>query len=433
MKMPNKIVSHVFVLSLALFLAGCNLDAYFSQEYTLPHSQSPEQLAAYLGSQQLDYQLDGWFFFGSLIDKDLPETSENAGVFAIQVQRIRTPKQDGLGFEHLVSAAVIFNSPVYGEYLYGGMAMPLQDMAPNVIVTPDPWRVEVYDFTIQEQPLVVMSLTSGLMGAPGAIYRLEADVPDNMDGRLQADVLVCDRLGAVNQGYGTTSFFPQYLTAKQAEIIAESYGNSVGAYLEATGDPMKGQGSYYHSLPLIDVTDFSITRNNASLSSGTKGVLWADYCVQSYNGEALQVLIAGSSWEFFSIMLPEEDTSIMAIRITSATGVVQVAKLFNTDGSRTRNNALNAAYTWDSVEIEKVPGSTWPSPNCDNEYYLEYRLKLGPENPSEFEIKMVRPNQEIQFSDGRYLYEGLGTLQGTLGGKPVTGTVFTELESVGDI
>jgi len=271
----------------------------------LPQTKSAQQLAEYLASEHFEYDLDGWFFFGSLVDDAAPE---DPGVFLISMQRIEVSK--GGSRVPLVPAMVAFNSPSLGQYVFGGAYT--QDISPLVNVESDPWSVEV-NSPDQSEPLMTMSLVSGSMGTAGAVYRLTADTPDQRD-----------RLGAVNQGYGSASFFPQFLTEQQKEQVEGSYENSVQAYLEATGDPMSGQGSYYYSQPLMDVEQFTITRNGAALSSGTSGTMWMDQIVQTYGEQATEVLIDGdASWEFFSIMLPEENAAIMVIQITSATGSEQ--------------------------------------------------------------------------------------------------------------
>ena len=403
--------------------AGC---PYFTQDYALPQTQSARQLAEYMSSEHLEYDLDGWFFFGSLVDDAAPG---DPGVFFISMQRIRTP-EGGVDWQ-LVPAIVAFNSPTQGQYVFGGVYT--LDMAPFVTVESDPWRVEVYSLEQMDRPLMTMSLASGTMGAAGAVYRLTADCPDQLGGRFQADVLVRDRLGAVNQGYGTTSLFPQFITEPQRNEITGLFGNSVGTYLEETGDPMTCQGSQYYSLPLMDVQSFSITRNGAPLSNGTRGTMWMDNIVQTYDKQASEALIGNASWEFFSIMLPEENAAIMVIQIKSATGTLPVATLFRDDSGRTRNSARKAVHSWeiDKIDIEPVPGTKWRSPKTKQEYFQEHRIRLGAGTcPADLTIKMVLENQEIVY--GKMIkYEGLASVEGTLGGKPVKGTAFVELQPVG--
>jgi hypothetical protein len=400
---------------------------YFSQDYALPQSQSPQQLAEWMSSEHMEYDLDGWFFFGSLVDDAAPA---DPGGFFISMQRIRV-LDDGTDWQ-LVPAIVGFNSPtVGGKYVYGGVYT--LDMAPFVTVESDPWKVEVYNFSVQWWPLMTMELASGRMGAAGAVYRLTADTPDNLGGRLEADVLVRDRLGAVNQGYGTTSLFPQFITEPQRNEVTGLFGNSVGAYLEQTGDPMTCQGSYYYSTPLMDVQSFSIKRDGIPLSSGTRGTMWMDDIVQTYDEQAKEALIGNASWEFFSIMLPDEDAAIMVIQIKSATGTLPVATLFHEGSDRTRNSARKAVHSWeiDNIDIEPVPGTIWKSPATKQRYYREHRIRLGSSDfPADLTIKMVRKDQEIVYKN-MIKYEGLASVEGTLGGKPVTGTAFVELQPVG--
>ena len=193
---------------------------------------------------------------------------------------------------------------------------------------------------------------------------------------------------------------------------------------------MTGQGDYYNSFPLMDVQSFSMTRDGVPFSSGNAGTLWTDYTVASYDTQAVEnVITYPASWKFFSIMLPHENAAIMAIRITSKTGVMQMAKLYRVGQGTQRNGSHNAVCVWDNVEIEGL-GDIWTSPASGIKYDMQYRLKLGPHNQSTITMKMVRPDQEIHSPDDRWIYEGLGTITGTLNGKNVTGTAFTELESV---
>ncbi|MHB8897035.1 MAG: lipocalin family protein, partial [Candidatus Geothermincolia bacterium] len=397
-------------------------DPYYSTDYEMPQSRSPQELAKWLGSEHMEYDLDGWFFFGGLTDAATGEP----GTFAIEVQRIRTPK-DGVDWE-VVPAMVAYNAPSVGKYVSGYTGT--LDMPPFVKVNTDPWLVEIYNPLIQPQPTMTMGVASGTMGVPGVVYRLTWDTPDNEGKRFQGSVLVKDRLGTVNQGDGTTSFFAEFFTKAQQGEIARSFDNSPGAYLEATGDPMTGQGDYYNSFPLMDVQSFSMTRDGVPFSSGTAGTMWTDYTVASYDSQAVANLIDyPASWKFFSIMLPDDNAAIMAIRLSSKTGVMQTARLYHVGQGTRKNGSHDPVYVWDEVDIQGL-GDFWVSPASGNKYDMQYRLTFGPRDPSVLTMKMVRPDQEIHTPDGRYIYEGLGTITGTLNGHNVSGTAFTELESV---
>lgn len=396
----------------------------YTENYALPQTQSAEQLSEYLANEHFECDLDGWFFFGSLVDDATPD---DIGTFFISMQRIEA-SVDGSRLAY-VPAIVAFDNASLGQYVYGGANT--MDVSPLINVLPDPWKVEVNSLD-QEEPLMTMSLVSGSMGMADAVYSLTADVPDQLGGRLQVDMQLRDGFGVVNQGYGTASFFPQYLTEPQREEIEGSYGDSVKGYLESTGDPMSGQGSFYYSLPLMDVEQFTITRDGATLSSGTGGTMWMDNVVQTYGQQASEIL-ADASWQFFSIMLPDENAALMVIQIESETGTLPVATLFAEDCDRTRNSAREAVHSWaiDEIDIEEVPGTAWTSPETGLEYAQQHRIRLNSEDRSaDLTISMVRENQEIVIGE-KIKYEGLGWVEGTLDGQPVTGTVFMELQPVG--
>jgi hypothetical protein len=89
-----------------------------------------------MASEQPEYGLDGWFFFGSLEDDTAPQ---DPGTFLISVQRVDT-SSDGATVP-LVPAIVAYNCPSLGQYIYGGEYTV--DVAPLVNVTDNPWEVEV--------------------------------------------------------------------------------------------------------------------------------------------------------------------------------------------------------------------------------------------------------------------------------------------------
>lgn len=166
-----------------------------------------------------------------------------------------------------------------------------------------------------------MRAVSGTMGAPGALYQLQAMIPDTNAHFLVADLLIRDRFGTISHGDGPASFFPQSLTDAQRNAIMHSSDRRVSSYLEATADPMSCQGSFYYSLPLLDVEEFSVYMNQDLLSAGTRGLMWMDFVVQSYDEKALEVF-AKPSWSFYAIQFPAIDAALMVIEITSSTGTL---------------------------------------------------------------------------------------------------------------
>lgn len=405
--------------------AGC---AFFTQDYALPQTQSAQQLSGYLSSEHFEYDLDGWFFFGNLVDNAAPD---DIMVFFIAVQRIEMSYK---GFRApVVPAIVAFSNDSLGKYEWRGFLT--LDIDSLMTVTSNPWNVTLNSI-FPGDPLITMSLVSGSMGAADAVYSLTADIPDFNNVVLHAEVQLCDRFGVVNQGYGPASFFPQYLTEEQRAEIMGSSERTVSNYLESTGDPMSCQGSYYYSMPLMDVEQFSIRLDDTiSLSTGSDGLMWMDYVVQSYDQKASEVF-SNASWDFYAIQLPEANAAIMVIEINSATGSLPIATLFRSDSDRTLNSARKAVHSWaiNEINIYHVPGTDWKSPRSGLSYAMQHHIQLTSEDyPADLTIKMVRDDQEIMIDSTKIKYEGLGSVEGTLGGQSVSGQAFVEIQPVGEL
>jgi hypothetical protein len=413
--------------------------AYYTEELILPQTQSRSNLAAFLSSEHFTYDLDGWFFMGNLMETGM-ET--NPGVFFISVQRIEQElsPQAGWGRAPLVFAVVGYNNEALGHYLVGGTATP--DTWPLASVTSTPWKVEVNP-TLQFPPQLTMELISGTMGVSGAVYQLTSDLPDLADTNgtpFQVDVWLQDRLGVVNQGHGTASFYPQFLTSPQRSRILQEFGGSVSDYLASTGDPMPCQGSLYYSIPLLDVIDFTITKGGSTLSSGSEGTLWMDYIVQSYDSQWAHILPT-ASWSFMAIRFPETNMAMTLFQMTNdVTGALPVAKLFSADSERTTNEARKAIHSWDidEIEISVDTNSIWISPETTQQYAMVQHVLLGGDYTADLTLTMVRNNQEIVIWTKKgdpptIKYEGEAKVEGTLDGDAISGWAFMELQPLGHL
>jgi len=162
-----------------------------------------------------------------------------------------------------------------------------------------------------------------------------------------------------------------------------------------------------------------------------------DYVVQTYDEQANEAF-SKASWDFFAIQLPEENAAIMVLRVNSATGSLPVATLFRYDSEKTQNSARKAVHSWaiDEITIEPVPGGrSWTSPETGEEYDMEHHIRLASSGwEADITIDMVRDNQEIVIDKSSTVkYEGLGIVEGTLQGRPVTGKAFVELQPVGHL
>jgi len=168
-----------------------------------------------MSSEHFDYDLDGWFFFGSLVDSANPD---DPGAFFIAVQRI---EESSNGFRTpMVPAIVGFNSRSLGKYEFRGFFTI--DITSLMTVTSNPWTVKLIS-PFQSGPLITMSTVSGTMGAADAVYSLIADIPDFNGVRLKANVQLRDRFGTVNQGDGTALMVIEINSATGSLPIAKLF------------------------------------------------------------------------------------------------------------------------------------------------------------------------------------------------------------------
>lgn len=382
---------------------------FYSEDFTLPQSQSIQQLSEYLTGKHLDYHQYGWNICASMQDAD---NNTLAFFFAIEYAA-DGGYRGGVGFSNSEDG-----------FKWSGFINTV------IEVTANPWSAKLNSADFPGM-FVKMELTSGLMGSANAVIRLTADVIDLYGKSLKLDVLLRDPFGAINQGYGTTSMYPHYLTEAQRTATMALPEKTIGAYLIATGDPMNCQGAYYYALPLMDVEQFTIIYDNTTLS-GTSGKSWMDYFIKSYNETSLQMQ-DGSKWDWIAIQLTEINAAINVLKISnSATATLPYARLFDTDSERTKNGARKASHSWalDEISVEPVPGTAWTSPS-GQEYYMQYRIILESATmPGDFTVTMLRNNQTVVLPEGSN-YQGLGIVEGNLGGQVVSGQCWVEVQPIG--
>lgn len=414
------------------------MPTYFTLGHGVPHTRSARMLANWLETEHFNYSLDSWFFFGRLVSDANPQ---DAAAFFIALQRLPY-KIGGRLVRDVYGAGVGFAQRSPEGYEAATDSFPRSSRPDGVVVRPDPWRVDLYNRSAQAAPLMTMRALAGRMGEAGTVYRLSADIPKGYGdgpgptGRLRAEVRVRDRFGAISNGYGTAAFAPQFVTVAQKKTILKRYGGSVQRYLERTRDPMTDQGSWYYQLPFLHVEQFSVMVGDTVRSKGTRGLLWMDGIVQSYNKQTYDYVLKESTYEFFAMQFPEESTALMVFHVDSPiSGRFPVANLYNTRSKRTANGARKPVYSWpiNGIEIKPDLGSRWQwrSPVSGNQYHLRYHVRLhSPHMSADLTVTMAFTDQEIlersEHGTGIYDYEGIGDVEGTLNGRRVQGQAFLE-------
>lgn len=389
---------------------SAQVQCFYSTHAILPQSQSPSQLSGWLSRIHPRYNMSSWCFFGNIED-------EKGGVAAISciVQRQNLPHS---------------SSPYVAEWSYCDDHTNGYALAPFELPTENVAYSEPFAITADAYPLyggmLNLSLVSGRMGQIGAQYRITGRVVDlsiNFD-LWEYELHLTDTMGAMQSGYGPSSFLPQWLTSEQRHAIESKFNHDVHAYLQAGQDAMTGQGCYYYSLPLLRVDSFNIRKNNQPYSSGTRGNIWVDYVVQSFSESALP-LVESATWQFFAIQFPEigafgKDGAAMMVSIVTTTdaenrsSTLPEARFYYNGSGRTvaANGAVQASLEWKMNEIELVVTKRWQAPGGKT-FPVALTLTLNsPEGTVVLNMDAIRDNQvvsEVQKYEG--VFDVLATIK----------------------
>lgn len=407
-------------------------EVHYSSGLNLPQTQSAEGLSDFFSFDQSGIHLQSYCIFGKLVEEGKP-----VNAYMSIVQRLDEEIPDfGSYMFPIVIAGAGFNNPETAHIIFGG-SYGIAELTEAVTVT-QPWHAHVESPNTPPTPYpdntTDMKILSGVMGQKGARYRITSQTKDLEDGALETSVEVTDEMGIVNDGYGPASFFPQWLPEEQRAVIISSYGGSVGDYLEASGNPMTDQGSYYYSAPMLQVDSFTITRNGRTISQGNDGLLWMDIVYQSFDAAAQEV-VKTATWNFFTLQFPDENLAMMVTGVhNDYNGDLPVATLFSALGNKSANGALNSIYRWNlqDIEITPVSGSTWTSPSSNLTYYTQYKITLGGEHKADLTVTMSWDEQELKVNN-TVKYEGYADVTGTLDGKTVNGSAWVELQPAGHL
>ena len=411
-------------------------ETYYSDANHLPQGRTPEGLTNFVSYDQAGIQLQSYCFWGKLFEDGKPQNA-----YMSIIQRMDKNLGDmGTYLFPFVIAGAGYNNESTGRIIFGG-AVGIAELTEAVVVT-QPWSAYVSCPNPDPEPYpfntVEMKIISGTMGQAGAQYKIISQTIDLEKVLLETSVVVTDTMGFVNEGYGPSSFFPQWLLDRQRTTINENYGGSIESYLESTGDPMTDQGSYYYSAPMLEVESFKIIRNGKVISQGTDGLLWADIVYQSFDTDAINI-VRSATWNFFSIQFPDLKQAMMVTSVKNdSNGTLKAASLFTTTATRARNGALNPEYRWGlkSIEIKPAPDCTWTSPESKLTYNTKYIITLTGERTANLTVTLIWNAQELIVKNqttghDTVKYEGLADVQGTLDGAAVRGPAWVELQPAG--
>ncbi len=418
-----------------------NLDLanlYYADNTRLMQAQSPAGLERFLSYDQPGISLQAYCFFGYLGDD-----SNNRMAYFSLVQRLNQsidPSETITTRFPTIAAAVGVGTRDIQGFRLGGV-VGVAGIANQISFQHQPWDVSFTadnpagSLTPQNQTRA--RLVSGTFGQKGARYQITSDGQDVEGKPMITDVLVEDSMGFVSEGFGANAFLPNWLLPAQRQAINHQFGGSVERYLAATQDPLTGQGSYYYSAPYLKVINYTVKYSGTVTAQGTGGLLWMDVVYQTFDDAAINV-IKDSTWSFFIMQIKGDDDKERAIMTTQVGtklhGEYHISSLFSGDAAKNANGVLEPEYRWNMQDIQILPvaGSEWTSPASNASYYTKYKVILGGARPADLTITMDWNEQEVK-AMGRFVYEGLSNVTGTLDGKPVSGTAWLEMQPVGKL
>ncbi|MDD2858155.1 MAG: hypothetical protein PHU75_05700 [Candidatus Nanopelagicales bacterium] len=412
-------------------------DAYYSPTTTEQFSKNPLELRRFLTNDQPQYDEQSYVWAGSLIDY-----SGTTNAVAVEMQR-NDDLTNPLGPIPAVSAAILFNQGDHPGYVIGGLG-GVPDITLPVSVMSSPWSARVQSFTPGQLPdFVDVRVVAGEFGRRGAVYEITSNSPNVASSapvgeRLTSYIRVKDVTGIGQWGYGPSGYMPMWLFPPQLAAIMGKYHGSVGDYLKATKDPMRGQGTYYFTEPLLQVQRFKMSINGKVVSAGAGGWLWLDNVERSFNEQAQQIVNNGVSWLEFSVQIPDTHEALkIGYTKQASVGQFPYAMLMSPASVKAPDGGWTSQMTWNqqNIHFRPVKGSEWTNPATGHTYYLKYRVDLDPSPGAQkatfFMSPMLRDQEAVV--SGRAVFEGLFKMTGTIGSRPVTGYAWGELQPVGSL
>lgn len=375
--------------------------AYFSKQSRLEFTKSEKGLRDWLSTPHPEYNMASWCFYGNVI------TDEG------QTVAISSMVQQQLNMGGM---------PFLAEFSYcddnGYKVVPFEVDAADVQFKA-PFNIRVTYKYIQDVFLEI-ALLSGEIGQAGAKYRLSGNVLDLKMNHLKYDLVVTDTYGVIQVGYGASSFLPQWLTPSQHHSVMANYKGSVPNYLNTEKDPIRGQGSYYYSMPLLKVDSFFMAKQSANgwetYAKGSNGNIWVDYVVQGFNNQQ-EALLKNAQWQFLAIQFPDQKASLMVSIVNvpadfenAISGILPMARLYY-GGQKAANGSLQAYQEWAIDQINFNPTKYWTDPSTGIKYPTEFDLKLKSPDGSSLTVKgtAIRNDQVIENNVNKY--EGVFTVQ----------------------
>ncbi|MCD9622785.1 lipocalin family protein [Rhabdothermincola salaria] len=410
--------------------------ASYDTEPVAPQSQDCDRMRTFLATPQPGFDLQSYVFYGHL------ETAEGTTIpFSTLTQR--QAAELGTAESPALRVTAMTVNPGDGIAIGGVDGVLSSTVTESSTTNPFSRRTQQSDGSDLPPEYVDIRVVEGQLGRPGAVVELTGQLaaermadPDDGTVPLQVSVRIRDVAGVGQWGYGPSGFFPQWLLPEQHRAVTDSFDGDVEAYLEATGEPLTDQGSYYYSSPVVDVESFTITSGDEVVARGTGGELLIDYVTQSFDAAAAAVVDGGVQWTEFSTLLDDDRTMKVGVVEQASVGTLPYAIELRADGDRLANGSLAASQRWpiDGITLTPDAAATWTSPRSGKTYTMRYTAELTAADGtrSSLTYEALYDDQELTVA-GRTVYEGLFRVTGELDGETVQGYAWAEIQPAGSV
>ncbi|WP_460773538.1 hypothetical protein [Microbacterium sp. GXF7504] len=423
-----------------------------------PQGEDCTGFRAYLSTGLPQYDSQSFEFFGHLVD-----TAGNVNSLALMSQG-NTIVWGGQTWQPTEeTGALIFNRLDQKDGPNLGAIVGVAELTVPVSIAYEPWRIQVGPQEANGVSQTIdMRVVSGVIGEPGAVYRLDTTMdtwlPDGTKAAVTLSVTAEDTTGVIQWGYGPNGFFPLWMfdgrtldtkkngcptatsagcipTQDQRSVIMDDFGGDIGAYLAATDTPMTGQGSQYYTMPLLEVSSWQVDLGGVYVAGGTEGRLILDNLTQTYDEAAEYIVKNGYEWTEFTTQLPETGQGLLVAKTSQPdVGDLYYAMLGGTGSAVSANGTLQPTANWPqgAISVTEIPDSRWVSPTSCYVYHLGYHVQLAGSatRPSADLVYHATVKEQEATGGGRSAYEGLFSYTGTLDGKAVSGYAWGEIQGV---
>jgi len=151
------------------------------------------------------------------------------------------------------------------------------------------------------------------------------------------EILMEDKLGIVQSGFGESSFLPLYLTNSQSDVCKNLYSSSLSKFLEKDSFNFKDYGLYLLSNPLIEVLEFILYDDTGKqidiVDKNKQSSIFVDNINQTIFDYSQLNLMENIKYKYFVIPIMYYKTTLVILETEApASYSIKYARLYQDEG-----------------------------------------------------------------------------------------------------